>query len=173
MANLFHTSLFGYSKASVNDYISKLNEEFSQKLLEKDREHRREMDALQGEVERLTQEKEQLLALRQEVADALISAKDYAAELKRQAEEDDRAQRAVSAARQEAEFRRIQSVAEQISDLHQAFHDALGRMDRELVSYTQELRRLHEANGGQVDAVGQVHHQREEESCGKEEGKAS
>ena len=62
MANLFHTSLFGYAKAEVNDYISKCNEEFSQKLLEKDQEHKREVEGLRAEAERLARENGRLLA---------------------------------------------------------------------------------------------------------------
>jgi hypothetical protein len=152
MANLFSTSLFGYSKRSVNDYISKLNDEFSRKLLEKDQAHREAVEALQAETARLSRENEQLLALRQEVADALISAKDYAAELKRKAETDDQARRAANAIRQEAELSRIQDAAEQISALRQAFRDALERMDGEAASYKEELQRLRTAAERPPDA---------------------
>lgn len=173
MANLFHTSLFGYAKAEVNDYISKRNEEFSQKLLEKDQEHKREVEGLQAEAERLSRENERLLALRQEVADAIISAKDYAAGLQRQAEADDEARRAASAARQEAERRRIQNVAEQISGLHRAFRDALEHMDRELTSYTEELHRLQTAAGEEVEPAEQGHIQKEGALWEKDGGQAS
>lgn len=62
-------------------------------MLEKDREHKAELEMLRAQVERLTQENEQLQALRQEVADALISAKGYASDLKQQTESDDQAKR--------------------------------------------------------------------------------
>lgn len=173
MAHLFRTSLFGYAKAEVNDCISRLNEEFSQKLLEKEREHKREVEGLQAEAERLARENERLLALRQEVADALISAKDYAAVLQRQAEADDEARRAASAARQGAERRRIQGVAEQIDGLHRALRDALGHMERELTAYTAELHRLQTAVGEEVESADRGHIQKEGTLWEKDGGQAS
>ena len=40
MAELFRSSLFGYSKKSVIAYVAEMNEDFSQKLLAKDMECR-------------------------------------------------------------------------------------------------------------------------------------
>lgn len=94
---------------------------------------------LRAQVERLTQENEQLQALRQEVADALISAKGYASDLKRQTEADDQAKRMMNTARQEAEARRIQNIANHISHLQQEFRSILERMDNELSSYQDEF----------------------------------
>lgn len=139
MSNLFPTTLLGYSKKAVNDYLAKRSEEFSQNLLEKDREHKEELEMLRAQVERLTQENEQLQALRQEVADALISAKGYASDLKRQTEADDQAKRMMNTARQEAEARRIQNIANHISHLQQEFRSILERMDNELSSYQDEF----------------------------------
>lgn len=172
MANLFPTSLFGYSKTGVNDYISKLNEEVSRKLLEKEREHKEEVEALRAENARLAQENERLQALRQEVADALISAKDYASGLKRQAEEEDQIRRAAGAARQEAECRRIQAVAEQVDGLCRNFRDTLERMDRETAAYTEELQRLRAAAERQADAAEQAHTQKEGTVWADEDGQA-
>lgn len=171
MAKLFSTRLFGYSRSGVNDYISRLNEEFSRKLLERDQAHKGETEALRAEVERLTRENEQLQALRQEVADALISAKDYAAGLKRQADADDQAQRTVNAARQAAEARRLQDVAERISGLRRAFRGALEQMDGQLASYTEELQRLRAAAEGQAGEQGSG--QKEGEAWEKKDGQAS
>ena len=53
MASLFKIKLFGYEKASVNNYISKLNEEFSHKLLANDKEHKMTMETLPAENNRL------------------------------------------------------------------------------------------------------------------------
>ena len=59
MSNLFHARLIGYSRKDVNAYISRLNEEFSQKLLEKELEKKEELRALQEENERLKKENEE------------------------------------------------------------------------------------------------------------------
>lgn len=173
MSNLFQTCLFGYSKKSVNKYLSDRSEEFSQRMLKKEQEYKRELDALQSEVKHLTEENERLRALRQEVADALISAKDYAADLKRQAEADNQARRAINGARQKAEGQRIQQVAEHIASLHQAFRAALERMDRELTDYSEELRRLEMDTAAQPDAIEQTRIQKEGEPWHKEDGQAS
>lgn len=162
MANLFHTGLFGYSKTSVNDYISKLNEEFSGKLLAKEEENKKEQQALRAEIARLTAENEQLQAARQEVADALISAKDYATELKRHAEAENQSLKDKNAACRQAEFRRIQHLAEHVQSLHCELRSALEQMDRELTAYHTECSRL------QADLVGQnqdLNTQKEGEAC--------
>ncbi len=65
MMKQFRSSLFGYSKQSVNAYITQLNEEFSQKLLEKEQEGREAAGRLREEVERLRQENARLRAERQ------------------------------------------------------------------------------------------------------------
>lgn len=145
MSNLFQISLFGYSKKAVNHYVSQRSEEFSKKLLEKDLEHREELKSLQEQVERLAKENEELKGVRQEIAEALISAKAYAVDLKRKAEEDAQAKRMMNMAYQETEFRRILSMAEKIDGLQQEFHSTLERMDRELSSYKEEVQGLREA----------------------------
>lgn len=142
MSNLFHARLIGYSRKDVNAYISRLNEEFSQKLLEKELEKKEELRALQEENERLKKENEELQALRQEVADALISAREYASGIRRKAEEDDRETRSGNAVRQEAEARRIQSVGAHIDGVQRKLRSVLERMDRELESYAEEVRRM-------------------------------
>ena len=168
MAKLFQTSLFGYSKRNVNEYLSRLNEEFSQKMLEKEHAHKKELQALQAEVEQLTKENAQLQAARCEVADALINARDYAAVLKRQAEEDDQKQRSRNTARQEAELGRIQAVAKHISDLQQTVRSVLESMDRELVRYRTECRRLQMEANRQDGASDAEKVQKEGESCTSE-----
>lgn len=138
MASLFKIKLLGYEKASVNNYISKLNEEFSNKLLASEKEHKMTLEALQAENQRLKDENAKLLAERQEVADALICAHDYAADLRQQTETEEKVQREQNTARQMAEFRRIQSIAAHIHNLHEEFHSVMNKMDKELETYKVE-----------------------------------
>ena len=98
MAELFQTSLFGYSKKNVCAYIAELNEGFSSKLMEKDVECQNTINELKSMLEQLRRENEQLQAERREVAGALIDAKAFAAGLMEQADEEDRARRAKSEA---------------------------------------------------------------------------
>ena len=48
MAELFQTSLFGYSKKNVCAYIAELNEGFSSKLMEKDVEFKHTINELKS-----------------------------------------------------------------------------------------------------------------------------
>ena len=88
MAELFQTSLFGYSKKNVCAYIAELNEGFSSKLMEKDVECQNTINELKSMLEQLRRENEQLQAERREVAGALIDAKAFAAGLMEQADEE-------------------------------------------------------------------------------------
>lgn len=135
MTELFQISLFGYSKKHVRAYIAEINEEFSQKMLEKDKTCKDAVQALQEELERLRRENEQLRAERQEVAGALIDAKAFAAGLIERAEEEDRAQRAKNAALQQAELQRLQGLASNIGGLRTALCSVLRGMDQELERY--------------------------------------
>lgn len=135
MTELFQTGLFGYSKKSVSTYISNMNEDFAQKLLEKDRTYKDVVRELREEVEQLRQENERLRAEREEVAGALIDAKAFAASLIRQSEEADRTQRAKNAALHQVEFQQIQTFAANIDSLRKAFRSVLCDMDEELERY--------------------------------------
>ena len=142
MASLFKIKLFGYEKASVNNYISKLNEEFSHKLLANDKEHKMTMETLPAENNRLKEENAKLLAAKQEIADALICAHDYAADVRQQTETEEKVKREQNTARQMAEFRRIQNIAVHIQNLHEEFQSVVGKMDEELETYKVECSNL-------------------------------
>ena len=69
--------LFGYKKESVYQYVSALNEEFSQKLIEKDeknevlvKELRERTQALEAELERVKRESEDLRKKQLAVSDS-------------------------------------------------------------------------------------------------------
>ena len=138
MAELFQTSLFGYSKKNVCAYIAELNEGFSSKLMEKDVECQHTINELKSTLEQLRRENEQLQAERREVAGALIDAKAFAAGLMEQADEQDRARRAKSEACHAAELQRLQEISAGIDALRGAFRDVLSKMDKELEEYSMK-----------------------------------
>ena len=138
MAELFQTSLFGYSKKNVCAYIAELNEGFSSKLMEKDVECQNTINELKSRLEQLRRENEQRQAERREVAGALIDAKAFAAGLMEQADEEDRARRAKSEACHAAELQRLQEISAEIDALRGAFRDVLSKMDKELEEYSMK-----------------------------------
>ena len=82
-------SLFGYSKESVYRYISYLNQEFSQKLLEKDsvsdnlvKELQERNSALEKELESLRAENDTYKRMQSCISESIISAKNYENEIK-------------------------------------------------------------------------------------------
>ena len=78
--------LFGYSKVSVCEYIAKMNEEFTKKLMDTMSEHENEKKQLKEKLERLEAELEGYKMQQAEVSDALLDAKRYAAQLKAEAD---------------------------------------------------------------------------------------
>ena len=143
MTEQFQTSLFGYSKRSVHLYLSQMNEDFSHKLLEKEKEGRDAIQALNEKLEHLREENEQLRAERKEVAGALIDAKSFAAELREQAEETDRAQRAKNEDIRRTERQRIRDLAGHIDRLRTEFRSMLSKMDEELEQYALLCKAIH------------------------------
>jgi len=132
MKEQLQNGLFGYSKQSVHAYLAEMNEDFSQKLLAKEKEGEDTIRALQEELQQLRQENETLRAERREVAGVLIDAKSFAAGMREQAEKADRIQRAKSAELRQAERQRLQILARQIDRLQKSFRSTLERMDEEL-----------------------------------------
>lgn len=146
MTEHFQNSLFGYSKQSVHLYISQMNEEFSQKLTAKEKEHHDAVQGLKEELEHLREENEQLKAARREVAESLIDAKAFAAELKKKVEESDREQRAKNEDIHRAELNRLQDLAEHIDGLRTEIQSLLSNMDEELEQYALLCKTLHTEN---------------------------
>lgn len=88
------TSLFGYQKFSVCQYITALEEEFSAKLLAKDEEcralleqERRRVEQLEGELSALRQAYEAQQREQQLISNTLMEAQRYAEQLKAQTQE--------------------------------------------------------------------------------------
>ena len=82
-------SLFGYSKESVYQYISSLNQEISQKLVEKDsvsdnlvKELQERNSALEKEIESLRAENDTYKRMQSCISESIISAKNYENEIK-------------------------------------------------------------------------------------------
>lgn len=81
-------ALFGYSKISVCQYIAAINEEFNAKLMAETETFREERSKLQKKADAL---EEELAVYKQNVCDVgtvLLDARQYAEQLRRQAEED-------------------------------------------------------------------------------------
>lgn len=106
-------SIFGYSKESVYQYISHLNQEFSQKLLERDgatehlvKELRERNAELEKEIENLKAENDIYQQKQSSISESIISAKNYEMEIKNAAVlEDKRIREEIDKEKQKQEMR--------------------------------------------------------------------
>lgn len=130
------TGFFGYKKASVYQYITDLEEQFSTKLVEKDEELKKVVEQYEQKLQRLEEElseaRKQFEAKKNEqgvIADALIEAQRYAQQMRQEAEEKRReAQQSLEeeTARQNQALERYR---DQIRQLREAFAAMLNEMD--------------------------------------------
>lgn len=142
MTELFRSSLFGYDKKSVSVYIAQMNEETSKRMMEKELEYKNRMQELQKELELLRQENEELRNGREAVANALIDAKSFAAELKEQTEQENREMLEKNKRQHAVELERIQAFAGTLENLQGAFRTALSSMEAELERYQSKCQAM-------------------------------
>ena len=142
---------FGYKKTSVYEYISSLEEEFSNKLLEKDSLNQKKEEEQLSKIQKLESElketKQQLDTLRSEqmmIGSTLREAKRYAERLKIEAEEEK------EKAHQQLEHDLAQSREElehyhaQINTLKEAFANLLHDMDKNVKKLDIQVQTLKE-----------------------------
>lgn len=91
---------FGYKKSSVYEYISSMEEEFSERLLEKDGDAKKKEEEYKEKIRQLESElqdvRKQLDGCKKEqmmIGDTLMDAKRYAEELKKKAYEEEEKER--------------------------------------------------------------------------------
>ena len=136
------TSLFGYQKFSVCQYITALEEEFSAKLLAKDEEcralleqERRRVEQLEGELSALRQAYEAQQREQQLISNTLMEAQRYAEQLKAQTQEQE----------QQARQRLEEALAQREKDLKeydariQQLRGLFGSMLQEMDAQAQQV----------------------------------
>ena len=131
------TGFFGYQKASVYQYITTLEEQFSAKLMEQDAAHKAETEQhvqkirqLEEELDRLYQRYESQREEQAVIANTLLDAQRYADTLRKQTdqrEEQARQHLAEVLAACEAE---LEGYSTRIERLRSVFSSLLSEMDR-------------------------------------------
>lgn len=151
-AEQLKTGFWGYKKFSVYQYITALEEEFSAKLLETERESQA---ALAQERQRCQQLEEQLSQLRKQyeaqrseqllIANTLLEAQRYAEQLKKetdQREEQIRLQLEQTLARRDGE---LEEYAQQLQRLRENFCAMLQEMDGAAQQLEEQLEQIRPA----------------------------
>lgn len=85
---ILKTSLFGFSKAEVCDYITRVNSDFNDKISTLSAEHAKEKEELLAQIAALTAEVEKYKQANGDIAQALFDAQKYASELRAKADDE-------------------------------------------------------------------------------------
>ncbi len=144
MTQVFKSSLFGYSKKSVCNYITEMSNECSRKLLEKDIECKTKLQEMEAVIEKLRQENNELRTGQHAVANALIDARKFADLQAKQAEEERLKLQKENTVSYNAEILRLKELADVITDLRKSIHDKLQSFDEELKTMDTSYKKVQE-----------------------------
>ena len=136
---ILKASLFGYSKTSVCEYITKVNEEFSEKLIAISDEHKKECEELKVKIMLLENELIEYKRTYSNVTTALLDAQQHAAILKQQAEEENQRLRAKNLKKQEEQTKRIETYKSEIDRVRKELMFFSEKTDKELDDFITQL----------------------------------
>lgn len=143
------TGLFGYKKASVYQYITSLEEQFSAKLVEKDAAMKQAAEQYQEKIQRLEEEVERLRKQcdiqREEqsvISGAILQAQRYAQEIRQevQQEQQDARHRLEEASAEQT--RQLEAYRSQIRAIRAAFEATLQEMDGTAQQLEREMEKV-------------------------------
>lgn len=139
---LLKTSIFGFSKTEVCDYITRVNNEFNGKIDALNAEHTKEKKDLQAQIAALSEELEKYKKANGDIAQALFDAQQYAAELKEKANEDYKNSQQELVAYKESETDKLNEYRQRIEQVRKDIASFLSDIDDKLtihMSKTEDL----------------------------------
>lgn len=133
------TRLFGYSKVDVCDYIARMNQDFSRRLMETMVDQDTEKKMLRSRIMQLEAEVEEYKKQRFEVSDAILDAKRYAASLKEDADKEKIKRNMEFSEWDEQQVQRICDYQRDIADIRIQLEQFTENMQQELEKYEERL----------------------------------
>jgi cell division septum initiation protein DivIVA len=133
---LLRTSLFGFSKTEVCDYIARVNDEFNGKIDLITAEHTKERNELTAQIAALNEEINKYKQANADIAQALFDAQQYATELKAKADGEYKEARDELLALKEAETDKLNTYREKIENVRKEIVSVLSDMDDKLAAET-------------------------------------
>ena len=133
---LLRTSLFGFSKTEVCDYIARVNDEFNGKIDLLTAEHTKERNELTAQIAALQEEINKYKQANADIAQALFDAQQYAAELKAKADGEYKEAQAELFALKEAETDKLNTYREKIENVRKEIVSVLSDIDDKLAAET-------------------------------------
>jgi cell division septum initiation protein DivIVA len=133
---LLRTSLFGFSKTEVCDYIARVNDEFNGKIDLITAEHTKERNELTAQIAALNEEINKYKQANADIAQALFDAQQYATELKAKADGEYKEAQDELLALKEAETDKLNTYREKIESVRKEIVSVLSDMDDKLAAET-------------------------------------
>ena len=133
---LLRTSLFGFSKTEVCDYIARVNDEFNGKIDLITAEHTKERNELTAQIAALNEEINKYKQANADVAQALFDAQQYATELKAKADGEYKEAQDELLALKEAETAKLNTYREKIESVRKEIVSVLSDIDDKLAAET-------------------------------------
>lgn len=139
---LLRTSLFGFSKTEVCDYIARVNDEFNGKIDLITAEHTKERNELTAQIAALNEEINKYKQANADIAQALFDAQQYATELKAKADGEYKEAQDELLALKEAETDKLNTYREKIENVRKEIVSVLSDIDDKLAVKTGETEDL-------------------------------
>ena len=133
---LLRTSLFGFSKTEVCDYIARVNDEFNGKIDLLTAEHTKERNELTAQIAALNEEINKYKQANADIAQALFDAQQYATELKAKADGEYKEAQDELLALKEAETEKLNTYREKIENVRKEIVSVLSDIDDKLAVQT-------------------------------------
>ena len=133
---LLRTSLFGFSKTEVCDYIARVNDEFNGKIDLITTEHTKERNELTAQIAALNEEINKYKQANADIAQALFDAQQYATELKAKADGEYKEAQDELLALKEAETDKLNTYREKIENVRKEIVSVLSDIDDKLAAET-------------------------------------
>lgn len=133
---LLRTSLFGFSKTEVCDYIARVNDEFNSKIDLITAEHTKERNELTAQIAALNEEINKYKQANADIAQALFDAQQYATELKAKADGEYKEAQDELLALKEAETDKLNTYREKIENIRKEIVSVLSDIDDKLAAQT-------------------------------------
>ncbi len=149
---LMKTSLFGFSKTAVCEYIAKVNDEFNEKISSLNAAHNEEKEKLTLKLEEATAELDDYKRTYGDIAKALLDAQEYAAQLKAKADDEYRAMLDRIRIQEEAKNDRLKIYEDGIRSIRQALAELSADVNAKGVAIEENCTMLSEEYNSEEDA---------------------
>lgn len=130
--NSLPTSVFGYKKSSVCEYIAQINEEFSHSVLEKDQYYSQQIKALQEKIEQLENENLKMKERQMDISRAIMDAHNVSEQVIASAENKAAKIKEKSAVFRNEEVNRLRDCQESIEKFKNSFRQLFEQINSDL-----------------------------------------